>query len=220
MGQYYHPTILKKNWKLAKQPVAMSLNTWDFDNGLKLMEHSYIGNSVMKAMEWLLAEIYAGMQLAWVGDYADGKVTHAYPEKKIDDWYKTEVGTLDIYEKAGDFMDSECRNSKYQRTKALIPKYEDIPYYKYAVNLTKKEYVIIPTFKPNKWVIHPLSLLCADGNGRGSGDYREMYDKNENLIPNDYDLVGRWAYDRIYITNDRTKIKGYKKITPHFKERF
>ena len=65
-----------------------------------------------------------------------------------------------------------------------------------------------------------MSLLCADGNGRGGGDYREMHDKNENLIPNDYDLVGRWAYDRIYITNDRTKVKGYKKITPHFKERF
>ena len=219
MGQYYHPTILKKNWKLAKQPVAMSLNTWDFDNGLKLMEHSYIGNSVMKAMEWLLAEIYAGMQLAWVGDYADGKVTHAYPEKKIDDWYKTEVGTLDIYEKAGDFMDSECRNSKYQRIKALIPKYEDIPDYKYLVNLTKKEYVVIPAYKPNKWVVHHLSILCADGCGRGSGDYGPYSDDEESEKKYDMGLVGCWAYDRILVTNDKSKIRGFKRLTPHFKER-
>lgn len=270
MGQYYRMCNLKKNWKLSNQPVAMTLCPYEFNNGAKLMEFSYVGNGLMMAMEWLIANKFNGMPFVCVGDYADAKITPKYnkmivrnywgdelPKKceyieivkaalgdKYDEFIKNgrsgieipydEVafkvlenidgigvdGSLDVYTCASDLEDKKSCNSVYQRTKALIPKYEDIPYYKYAVNLTKKEYVIIPTFKPNKWVIHPLSLLCADGNGRGGGDYREMHDKNENLIPNDYDLVGHWAYDRIYITNDRTKVKGYKKITPHFKERF
>ncbi len=41
MGQYYHPTLID-----AEAHVSW-FYTHDYDNGLKLMEHSYIGNSVM-----------------------------------------------------------------------------------------------------------------------------------------------------------------------------
>ena len=49
--------------------------------------------------------------------------------------------------------------------------------YPFIVNHTKKEYVM----KMNQF--HPLPILTAEGNGRGSGDYRGA----------DEDLVGTWA---------------------------
>ena len=58
--------------------------------------------------------------------------------------------------------------------------------------MTKKEYVKIPEYNENEWTIHPLPLLCADGNGRGGGDYNGT---NMNK-------VGIWAYDKIGISND------------------
>lgn len=39
MGQYYRPTIHTENG-------VLSFHAHDFDNGLKLMEHSWIGQSL------------------------------------------------------------------------------------------------------------------------------------------------------------------------------
>ena len=71
--------------------------------------------------------------------------------------------------------------------------------YKYILNYDKKCFVRIPKMSEEKdaygfpkLTIHPLPLLCADGNQRGSGDY---YGSNE-------ELVGLWAYDRIGVGNE------------------
>ena len=56
MGQYYRPSILKVNHKLAKNPVEATLRSWDFQNGAKLMEHSWIGNSLVNAFIHLIGE--------------------------------------------------------------------------------------------------------------------------------------------------------------------
>lgn len=186
MGQYYTPTILKKNWKLSKNPVRFAIKTWDFENGLKLMEHSYIGNSVMKTMEHLLANDYKGYNVVWCGDYADE--------------VSTNLVNIDLYSYSCDFFESK----EYKEKLATIPK--DIPYYRYLVNYTKKEYCTLPEFKPNTWVMHPLSLLTASGNGRGGGDY-----------PFEDERIGRWAFDRIGVTNDMNELKGFKEIDGKFK---
>jgi len=39
MGQYYRNTILKPDFKNKKQPVAMTLCPYSYDNGAKLMEY-------------------------------------------------------------------------------------------------------------------------------------------------------------------------------------
>jgi hypothetical protein len=96
----------------------------------------------------------------------------------------------------------------------MCAEYEDfnpylhIPYYKYLVNYTKKEYCTLPKYNPAKdeYVLNPLPLLTADGNGRGGGDYR-IEDAR----------VGSWAYDSIGLTNDNNEIKGFKRISGKFK---
>ena len=142
MGQYY---------------VAVNLDNMEhvgphkYDNGAKLMEHSYIGNNFVEAVEFLLIDDgqqkarWSGQRIVWAGDYAD--------EEEGSD------RTLYDLVKGGGLQ-------------MLI---EAIPAdYKYLVNLDKKEYVDkskCPKYGEHDWSIHPLPLLTAEGNGRGGGDY-------------------------------------------------
>ena len=74
MGQYYNCIVLKKDWKETQKPILAALSPYDFDNGAKLMEHSYIGNDYVSAFEALINKEngeYAGYPIIWAGDYAD-----------------------------------------------------------------------------------------------------------------------------------------------------
>ena len=214
MGQYYNPSVLRKNWKTAKNPVLVSLKCYDFGNGAKLMEHSYIGNSFVRSMEYLLANDYKGHPFVWCGDYAD-PVT-------------TKTGERDIYHDASLFLyedydspNNDKKSKKYLALKDSIPSmpeyvegkvwnpYETIPYYKYLVNYTKKQYCIVPFFKSqsNEYQVHPLPLLTCSGNGRGLGDYNIDTDER----------VGSWAFDKIGLTNDEDEVAGFKEIDGFFK---
>ena len=56
MGQYFHGVILnshKKNYP-NKEKVKAWLSPYDYGNGAKLMEHSYIGNDYVSAFEALI----------------------------------------------------------------------------------------------------------------------------------------------------------------------
>jgi len=199
MGQYYRNTILKKNWKQAQRVTEMSLCPYHFDNGAKLMEFSYIGNTLMRSVEYLLANDYNGYPFVTVGDYADEKTTTFYKS-----------GGLDVYSHSSDYEDTE----EYKEIIKDIPKREDIPYYPYLVNYTKGVYVKLPKYDDTKWQVHPLSLLCCDGNGRGGGDYF-LQDDNYN-----YELderIGSWAYDKIGVTDDERYIDGLKEVDGYFK---
>ena len=180
MGQYYHPTFLKKNWKLANNPVKKAFCSWDYDNGAKLMEHSYVGNNFVSAICYLLATSEYGTPFVWCGDYADE--------------VKTNKGSFDIY-RCGSEVIGKHPNVDTQH----------IPAYKYIVNLTKKEYCEVPKQQLEQLMVHPLPLLTSSGNGRGGGDYR-LEDER----------IGRWAFDRIGVTNDDAVIQGLKKIDGYF----
>ncbi len=76
----------------------------------------------------------------------------------------------------------------------------------------------VDLFKRNKdempdkdgWVINPLPLLTACGNGRGGGDYHSQYP--------DQDKVGIWAGDVLSIEFAVPKRKWYKKLVVSFSE--
>ena len=70
--------------------------------------------------------------------------------------------------------------------------YDELPTYKYIINFDKHVFVKIPNAKKNEYIIHPLPLLCADGNGSGGGDY-----DGTNM-----ELIGAWAFDRIGVSNE------------------
>lgn len=189
MGQYYNPLILKKNWKIANHPVACSLYSWDFDSGLKLMEHSYAGVGFVSAVCHLLATTYKGFPFAWVGDYADEKTCRG---KQVN-----------LYGEASELCEKKNIKTLVQN---LLANGDTEKQYAYAINYTKNQYCKIPKFNKKEWRVHPLPLLCADGNGRGSGDYT-LEDSR----------VGSWAYDRIGVTNSKKETEGMTEISGFFK---
>lgn len=179
MGQYY---------------VAVNVDTMEhvephsYDNGAKLMEHSYIGNNFVEAVEFLLIDDgkdkarWSGQRIVWAGDYAD----YEQDENGNDLGYN-------LYTK----LDGDGLNM-------LI---ETIPQeYNYLVNLDKQEYVDKTKCPKGEsdWQINPLPLLTADGNGRGGGDYGH-----------DNDYVGSWARNRIALM--KVIPEGYTEIQPDFK---
>lgn len=187
MGQYYMPLMISKN------NVKRSALAHRFDNGVKLMEHSWIGNNFVNAV--LHEMVDNPTRLAWLGDYSDSAVSE---ECNLGGGYITNAGEfLQMFEYVwGEDSAPDC-----------LP--EDTPMFKldldhtdcYIVNVTKRCYIDMDQYiKRNTYktpydeynqCIHPLPLLTALGNGMGGGDYRGKAGE-EN--------VGSWAFDEIYVT--------------------
>jgi hypothetical protein len=151
MGQYYKAIILaEKTGK--KEYIRISFNP-PYNEGMKLMEHSYINNSFVGIIEYLISPegMFYKSRLVWAGDYANTE----------------EDSDKNLYFLAKDEDEEHFPN--------IIKKYFSvIKKYNFIINHTKKEYIT----KENK-IIHPLPLLTVEGNGEGGGDY---YGKNINLV--------------------------------------
>jgi len=141
MGQYYYPIILDANGK-----IVVWMNAHNYHNGLKLMEHSFLGNNFVSAFEFALSPegIYHKSRIVWAGDYADA-------------------------EEEGENLYHQC--DEYQQ---IIPQEKDTSQFRFVVNHTKKLFVDKSKVQKDGGGsrLHPLPLLTCEGNGRGGGDYR------------------------------------------------
>lgn len=182
MGQYYNAVTKDKNGVVTIYDLQVKGE--DF-NGYKLMEHSWWANSFCKFISSKIKD--NPMNIAWIGDYAE-------PDEI----------------KASGFPEDVTQGNE----KSGKPVTFELDSVEYLVNHTSKEYVLLKKYKKlsnnGRWIIYPISLLTAIGNGRGGGDYH-----HEN--PN-YDMVGGWAGDLIELTNDKNKIEGYSELDVYFKE--
>lgn len=217
MGQYYMPTLISGNGEIS------CLYSHDYNNGLKLMEHSYIGNNFVNAV---FTQIWHNPQrVAWIGDYAD---------KMYGDPWEANVpeNFMDYYHIAWD----DDREYIAPTPKKLVSMKNTR---RFLINHDKKQYVSIAEYvEQNKWheegeyrkytnkkftkykmvhysfdmCVNPLPLLTACGNDRGGGDYHEGHP--------DFEKVGCWAFDRIELTGkDPAKhLKGYERVSFHFTE--
>ena len=180
MGQYYTPVIIKDK-------EIKTYRCYDFDNGAKLMEHSYIGNTFAESV---VRELYHNKsRIAWVGDYADDS--------------DTKPNGCDPFIKA------ENKSEAYLKVPQKINHWENSMFICY-VNHTKKEWFIpCECVTPTEWgnFIHPLPLLTAIGNGMGGGDYHGTC----------MERVGSWACDEIELTEWNDSLKQYKDISNEIK---
>ncbi len=134
MGQYYNPTSLNN---------LENLYSHSYGNGLKLMEHSWIGNNFVGAVETLLAAggRWYKHEIVWAGDYEPDEVD-AGANLFI-------LGTkLEEHVRSSDF-----RFVVNHTAKRFVDKYRSIKL-------------------SSEWRIHPLPLLTCEGNGGGGGDFR------------------------------------------------
>lgn len=184
MGQSYIAVLAKDNEFVGAY----------FTFGSKLMEHSWWSNNLTC---FITNRLYRNPKnVAWVGQYAD----------EDDDW-KNEAERKLYYESAWEGKNEKGMISPDSDT-VLSVSLDD----KFLVNHTKKLCLNCNDYKKlndnRGWVIHPIPLLTAKGNGRGCGDYHE---RNPN-----FDLVGSWCTDLIEVCDE--KPKGYEDVLYEFKE--
>ena len=144
MGQYYKPISLNKEGQLVNEWVL----SHDYNNGLKLMEHSWLGNDFVSVVETLLIPggKWYKKGIVWAGDYADEETD----------------SKTNLY--------SRCKDENKINPIGIV----DDEKYCYIVNHTKQQFVDkrkVPVSGTDGWQIHPLPLLTCEGNGRGGGDY-------------------------------------------------
>lgn len=169
MGQYYTPIIKRSNNNFE------TYYSHDYNNGLKLMEHSYIGNNFV---DTVLKQLYNNPgRLAWVGDYAE----------KGDYFNGTDLSTF--------IRESQDEDHELKNRKKPTATNGSFASNKFVINLRTGEYINMAKYidiAPKDSYgdqIHPVSLLTAVGNGRGGGDYFGDFES----------MVGDWAGDEIVV---------------------
>lgn len=165
MGQYYHAyTKNTAEERVWSLQCTNFTETRDFDwyVGLKLTEHSWYGNILTDAISFYLYQ--NPTQLVWVGDYAkEAEVYHkCWGDDNVNEYH------YDVTDTPFDYTG------------------------KWLVNHTTKE--AFPLDKPagEMWVMYPISLITAVGNGLGGGDY---HGKNKRMI-------GKWAMHTLSIEDN------------------
>lgn len=185
----------KKNYP-NKDKVAAYLRSWDFNNGAKLMEFSWIGNKFVEAFESLIVKDkgkYAGLPIIVAGDYAD-------PEPLT-----TNNAEWNIYGLAGEFG------------KKLMPSdFAETKNYRYLINEdkgvffdTERAFISYKDEDGEIWQVHPLTILCCDGNGRGGGDYHKKHR-----------MVGAWKRNVVVVSDERPDETKYREVYYKFYEKW
>ena len=199
MGQYY-TCITEDDYGVIKYSMQRkgfdwaSADSWKMYIGLKLMEHSYIGNALTDYISHSL--YHHPMRVAWVGDYAVD-LTYEYI-KCLNPDFSIPKGAYPTFLKEalhGEGVDFETEKGEFD--------YKG----KYLINYSKKEYLsfdkyikkISENYDTKRWIIYPVSLLTAIGNDLGGGCYEGKTSHEE---------VGTWAYDLLSIEDEVPD--GYK----------
>lgn len=193
MGQYYKPTIIYRDGSIA------SFYSHSYDSGMKLMEHSWIGNELVNAVYSRILK--RPRRIAWIGDYSQEDYeacAEAYTKHfSLEDFIK-------YYSQAWsneDEIDSIPPSMYAQEDLELI---NDKTQGMYLVNHDQKKYLdlgsyiercIVKEGNWQGWCVNPLPLLTACGNGRGGGDF---YSNDTNI---GYGEVGIWAFDELELTD-------------------
>jgi len=170
MGQGYRAIILASKQGKEDELIRTWVDSHSYGNGYKLMEHSYIHNSYVEAVEYLISPMgmFHKSRVVWAGDYAD-----------------SEKG---LTENLNSLTFTDVNEGKVSR-----PAHYDMSPFRYIVNHTQKIYVDKNVESKERFIVHPLPLLTAEGNGRGGGDYRDGAMMS---------LVGTWARDRISVEKE------------------
>lgn len=220
MGQYFKAIFLEKD----RKTIANFAESYDYDSGAKMMEHSYLRNPFVLAVIEHLQKVN-GANLVWAGDYADGEKEKRPLSEVRTVWQglvadgKTVLGLQDYYfSEDPDTYSKERGENLYalaDETDKKIgeQKKADTDYLniRFIVNEDKKQYVDlwrVPTM--NGWAVHPLPILTSEGNGSGGGDYAGINMK----------YVGAWARDFITVKDGYWGEGGYTEIMPNFVEAY
>ena len=211
MGQYYLAILLAEKELTKVEFIRAWLSPHSFDNGFKLMEHSYLNNNFVATLETLISPdgMFYKSRVVWAGDYADNE-----PDSEENLHGMTGRATLKEIGPGPLHRDWSGTGGNILNSFWLNPTFRDWTEanYRYVVNHTKKQYVdkehVLEEAEDKQLCIHPLPLLTAEGNGRGNGDYR---------TESDLELVGTWARDVISVERQVPEPESYTELVCKFK---
>ena len=189
MGQYFRGIIFNEDNTIKKTYCIYSYKTKS-----KLIEHYKVSNYYIDEYIHQLGNDYFGCKFAWVGDYADNSYyeeSTKYLDKICANNAEKEGYIPQTPNKFSNFyIHKELHFLKnYQEFTEKTP-IENLSKYRYLINLDKKQYIDLSLF--NEGDIHPLPILCSDGNGKSDSDYDGTNMK----------YVGKWAYNHIGASNE------------------
>lgn len=175
MGQYYEAAV-----KSAKAKNWRRFNSWDVNCSAKMCDQAFMDNLYTAIIKSMIFK--HPMCVVWSGDYAD-------PEQG------TEKNLQEV---------ARRQKISEDETKRAITIHQRMHY---LVNHSKKVYFNYALIEPDEYGfrLDPLPLLCAEGNGRGGGDY--FGDNKEQ--------TGIWARDLISIEENIPE--GYGEFETPFK---
>ena len=190
-GQYFRPVLMKNG-----RTTIYNRNINKKYQFAKLTEHSWWLNPICN---YVAKQLYCERgRLAWVGDYAeDSELKELGMNKNMKQVWDSKGTGITLDEEQFTFsLDNKflCNHDKRL--------YVNLNEYRKISNSSK-------SILGKDWILHPLSLLTAVGNGRGGGDY---YDSYYPCL----DLVGTWAWDSISIEDKAPE--GYEKLDLCFME--
>lgn len=145
MGQYYFPVISRVRDTEIKgaEDIIMYTHPNEWDEGLKLMEHSYKGVDMVDFICSVLAD--NPQHLTWAGDYAD------------------EIDALQ------DNLHGFCyEHDEVKHSPKPTDHDNNLSSFPFFLDHDNKQWFDI---RNTKGEIHPLPLLTANSNGLGGGDY-------------------------------------------------
>lgn len=216
MGQYYLiVNVDKKEY----------IHPHNFGNGMKLMEWSWNGNRVIKALSNLMMGDWKGDRVYVVGDYADLAEYNPYDEN----WLPTlrvlteELGIHDgnhaeYPDERSLFAVAESKFTKLSpdetEWKETDARYIYNPKTMQYIDIENSPKTVIEFYDGESatYCASPLSLILAMGNNRGGGDYRNK--TNEHL-------VGLWVpySQHLVVTNEKAgNHDDFHEFKPDFKE--
>lgn len=216
MGQYYKCMIGDpKDYQIPK-----GIDSWTYDNGAKLMEHSYVGNGYVDAairLLEMLSSLENPCRMVWMGDYGDDDLPDIVCENK-----KNSDKCMFLYH-------AYCNAWRYLGDEFTpVKDIDELPLRDVElrhhsksgviIDLDRQEYVrivdkVVEDDESTWGQIHPLPLLTSVGCGNGGGDY---YGSN-------MEWIGAWAGDHIIWMEDEDFATFYpackmKELDIEFKE--
>ena len=194
MGQYYRMVVENAQTHEEK---FFSTRVNGKHCGEKLMEHSYNGNNVTSVITNAIFKTPS--KVYWIGDYS----TDIIEDLDVSEEEKEKISIYydHLWAKDSQKYDTEISEEELITLDGL-----------YIVNHTQECYIDFDKYKKKAiddygYVIYPISLLCAVGNGLGGGDFRSGKGLDE---------IGTWIGDIIEVTD--TKPIKYDECNIIFKE--
>ena len=185
------------------------MESWDFECGSKLMEHSWRENNFVQQAMKLLQNKWARTRVSWEGDYADEIYWEDMEKEKLltPKEFRTliesslkDTDVIPVREEIG-YNLYFIADYVFRKVEPNTLDIEAAPQYLY--NIDRNEYVDVNAVPDHDgWAIHPLPLLTCNGNGRGGGDFH-IPDPDSLLHSGrgntgNFDLIGYWCGDRLF----------------------